>query len=106
MATCEGATSAITAPDRSAINRPPLGPMARSLGEIRAQEGRVFQPTDPEGSPNPTADARALGDRHHGRQIFRKIGTEDLMEGGRVDVELGPRLLPRAGWKLSWTQCR
>ena len=44
------------APARSAMKRSPEGPMVRSLGEIRAQEGIVFQPTGPDGSPKPTAE--------------------------------------------------
>jgi hypothetical protein len=55
MATCEASTSTTTAPARSAMKRSPERPMVTSLGEISAQEGSVFQPTGPDGSPNPAA---------------------------------------------------
>ena len=48
IATWEASTSTITAPARSAMKR-------SSLGEIKVQEGRVFQPTGPDGSPKPSA---------------------------------------------------
>ena len=106
MATCEASTSTMTAPARSAMKRSPLGPIVTSLGEIRAQEGSVFQPTGPDGSPKPAAEPGRCETAMIAACSAGRSAQKTSWNFGRVDVELDPWLLAFAGWILGGPQGR